>query len=74
MKNTISKDDFTFQYAGNGYYLVQYTSPKTGKTWVNKTYDKTLMADTYYCNNPKIKHLNELKKFCKQGIINSFIL
>jgi hypothetical protein len=65
MKTRISKSDFYFEYAGHGHYYVTYTSPVTGKKWSTLTDDMTIIDATKNADNPKIKDLENLKRFCK---------
>lgn len=61
----ISIYDFSFKFAGYGHYEVTYTSPKTRKTWTTVTTDMDLIDRTKNSDEPKVKHLNELKRICK---------
>lgn len=65
MPNKISLSDFSFSPSGYGHYKVTYTSPVTGKVWVNTTSNMPLIDDTKNSDNPKIKDLNALKVVCK---------
>jgi hypothetical protein len=61
----ISKSDFYFNFAGYGHYIVAYTSPKTGTSWVAKTNDMPLIDATKNADNPKRCDLETLKRVCK---------
>ena len=65
MKNTISKHDFYFRQTGYGQWIVTYTSPNTSKEWRAYTTDSILIDATKNTDEPKIKDLNHLKKYCK---------
>lgn len=81
MKFKTSIHDFVFHPVSNGqHYFVQYTSPRTGKTWVNATFSSTLherhnlIDKTKNSEKPTQKALNNLKSFCKKGVENAFIV
>jgi hypothetical protein len=65
MKTQISITDFSFEFSGYGHYKVCYQSPITHIEWHTITNDMQLIDLTKNCENPKIKHLNELKRKCK---------
>ena len=65
MKNSISRSDFSFQFAGYGHYKVTYTSPKTGKTWTRTTNDMPLIDVTKNSDEPRKVDLERLKRACK---------
>lgn len=65
MSDNISKKDFTFKLVGHGHYRVTYKSPKTSKMWSATINDMTIIDLTKNEENPKKKHLNQLKKLCK---------
>ena len=58
--------NFSFKFAGYGHYKVSYTSPITNKVWERTTNDMPLIDATKNCDKPKIKDLQELKRFCKK--------
>lgn len=61
----ISINNFDFYFQGYGHYSVSYTSPITGKVWSRTTWDMRLIDATKNAECPKLKDLNELKRFCK---------
>lgn len=65
MAQKISIYDFRFMPCGFGHYDVTYTSPCTGKKWHAVVNDMTLIDATKNAENPKVKDLNYLKRFCK---------
>lgn len=65
MKTKTSIYDFSFSPVGYGRYLVEYTSPSTGKRWWAHVTDMCLIDATKNSDNPKIKDLNSLKRLCK---------
>ncbi len=65
MSTKISITDFKFLFAGYGQYKVKYTSPTTGKEWLTRITDMTLIDLTKNCDNPKQKDLKKLKDIVK---------
>jgi len=65
MKNSISKSDFSFQFAGYGHYKVTYTSPITRKSWTVTTHDMPLIDGTKNADEPRKVDLERLKRVCK---------
>ena len=63
--NRIEMTDFDFYFTGYGHYRVVYTSPKTGMKFSNITCNMPLIDATKNADCPKVKDLNELKRFCK---------
>ena len=63
MKTEIT--DFTFEFAGRGYYRVTYTSPVTGKSWTKTTSNTLLIDATKNSEGPLRKDLDRLKRLCK---------
>lgn len=62
----ISLSDFTFRIAGYGCYMVNYTSPSTGKSWRGaRVTDMPLIDRTKNSEAPLVKDLNALKRYCK---------
>ena len=57
--------DFNFQMQGYGAYKVQYTSPKTGKTWSKIITDMQVIDATKNADEPKIKDIKELTRIVK---------
>lgn len=67
MKDSIKINDFRFERAGHGHYLVVYTSPATGKKWRVVTHDMPLIDATHNAVKPTKKDLHRLKNVCKTG-------
>lgn len=65
MKRKVEKSDFRFQFAGYGHYKVTYTSPVTGRKWIRTTNNMPLIDLVLHEQEPKRKHLEELKRLCK---------
>ena len=57
--------DFNFKMQGYGAYLVEYTSPKTGKTWSKRITDMQVIDATKNSDEPKIKDIKELIRIVK---------
>ena len=68
MKTKTCISDFSFRVDGYGHYRVNYTSPVTGKSWVNAVVsDMTLIDRTKNSEAPRLKDLNLLKRICKES-------
>ena len=57
--------DFNFKFSGYGAYLVEYTSPKTGKVWSKRITDMQVIDATKNADEPKIKDIKELIRIVK---------
>ena len=57
--------DFNFKIQGYGAYLVEYTSPKTGKTWSKRITDMQVIDATKNAEYPKNKDIEQLKRMVK---------
>ena len=68
MEKQINLSDFEFQFSGHGHYKVTYISPVTNKRWDRITNNMPLIDATKNADNPKIKDLKDLKKYCKLGL------
>jgi hypothetical protein len=67
MKTRINKSDFNFKLRGYGHYDVTFTSPVTGKKWHTVTNDMPLIDATKNAEEPLKKHLEILKRYCKNN-------
>ena len=67
MAQKITINDFNFEKSSYGRYIVTYTSPKTGKSYVGLVTDMTIIDATKNADEPKRKDLEQLKKICKNG-------
>lgn len=57
--------DFRFDFAGHGHYKVTYTSPVTGKSWSRVITNMELIDSTKNSDEPKTRHLEDLKRTVK---------
>lgn len=60
-----SKSNFKFEFAGHGHYKVNYTSPKTNKTWSKVISDMEIIDLTRNEDSPTKENLNILKRLVK---------
>ena len=67
MTNSISITDFSFQFSGNGYYIVTYTSPITGNRWHKFIFNNDILNATMNSSKPKKKDLIQLKNRIKNN-------
>lgn len=58
---------FSFKPIGFGLYKVTYTSPVTGKEWVAKIDDMTIIDAVKNTDEPKRCDLDDLKARVKRG-------
>lgn len=66
MKATkITISDFSFSFLGYGHYKVTYTSPMTGKQWINTTNNMPLIDLTKNADEPRRCDLEALKILVK---------
>jgi len=65
MKNPIKLSDFTFTPSDCDNYVVEYTNPKTNKSWSRYITDMLLVAKTKNEDNPEQVDLICLMNFCK---------